>query len=440
MRHKSFQLYNKTTPPCSAGSLQPGARSPAFATTSLPGVSSWHPLRLGGSILSIFGFGFRAQVSLCTLVMVIALMLTTSDFAVGAVEEAASQPAPVAKPLRLGIVGLVHGHVYGFLQDALRRSDVQLVGMAEPRDELLRRYGKHHHTLPDAILFRDVDTMLDTARPEAVAVFTDTLGHADVVEACARRGIHVMMEKPLAVSMEHARRIERAARTSSIHVIINYETTWYPNTQAAFTVVKRDKRIGGIRKIVVLDGHQGPKEIGVSHEFLEWLTDPARNGSGALHDFGCYGADLATWLMDGRRPTQVVAVTQQLKSDPVYKQVDDEATILLTYPDAQVIIQASWNWPYSRKDIEIYSETGVYSSVGSQAYRLGRGPGNDDLKQAPPPKPPMTDSISYLRAVARGEIKPKGLSSLAVNMIVTEILDAARRSAETGQAVTLDKQ
>ena len=66
-------------------------------------------------------------------------------------------------------------------------------------------------------------------------------------------------------------------------------------------------------------------------EFLAWLNDPKLNGGGALYDFGCYGADLMTWLMDGQRPISVTATTQQIKPD-IYPRVDDEATIILTYP------------------------------------------------------------------------------------------------------------
>jgi len=122
-----------------------------------------------------------------------------------------------------------------------------------------------------------------------------------------------MMEKPLAVSMEHARAIQQAARRSSIHVLVNYETTWYPSHELAYALVRRQGAVGELRKIVVRDGHQGPKEIGCPESFLSWLTDPVLNGGGAIMDFGCYGADLITWLMQGQRPLRVTAVTQQLK-------------------------------------------------------------------------------------------------------------------------------
>jgi predicted dehydrogenase len=162
------------------------------------------------------------------------------------------------------------------------------------------------------------------------------------------------------------------------------------------------------------------------------------NGGGALTDFGCYGADLVTWLMDGQRPTAVLAVTQQIKPE-VYPKVDDEATILLTYPHAQAIIQASWNWPFDRKDMEVYGRTGYVLVPQRDLLRVRKaGAEEKELKLSPPPAPsPMMDEIAYLAAVVRGEVQPSGLSSLEVNLIVTEILDAARQSAKTGKRIDL---
>ena len=74
--------------------------------------------------------------------------------------------------------------------------------------------------------------------------------------------------------------------------------------------MKEQKAGGEIRKMVAMDGHEGPKEINVQPEFLAWLTDPVKNGAGALFDFGCYGANLMTWLMDNQRPIKVTAIAQ----------------------------------------------------------------------------------------------------------------------------------
>ena len=238
-------------------------------------------------------------------------------------------------------------------------------------------------------------------------------------------------------SLEDALAIEKAARTGKIQVLVNYETSWYRSNHAAYDLV-HDGALGDVRKVVVHDGHNGPKEIGVEPEFLAWLTDPKLDGGGALFDFGCYGADLMTWLMDGQRPQAVTAVTQQLKPE-IYSRVDDEATIILTYPHAQAIIQASWNWPFDRKDMEVYGRTGYAITVKRDDLRVRRAGDNSHEEQlaAKTVPAPYDNSLSYVRAVILDGAKPDALSSLETNVTVTEILDAARRSAASGKTVQL---
>jgi predicted dehydrogenase len=348
-------------------------------------------------------------------------------------------PAETKTPLRVAIVGLVHGHVQGFLQQSLHSPEIEIVGIAEPDGQLASAYATKYG-FDRGLLFSDLEEMLGRTHPQAALVYTNTYDHRRVVEICARHGVHVMMEKPLAVSFEDALAIEKAAHLGKIQVLVNYETTWYPSNRAAYDLV-HEKALGDIRKVVVHDGHSGPKEIGVGPEFLTWLTDPKLDGGGALFDFGCYGADLMTWLMDGARPETVTAVTQQIKPD-VYPQVDDEATIILTYPKAQAILQASWNWPFDRKDMEVYGKTGYVITVKRNDIRVRRGvTGNEDNPEeqvaAKPVPTPYDNSLSYLRAVVVSGMKSDGPSSLGINLTVTEILDAARRSAASGKTIRL---
>ena len=254
--------------------------------------------------------------------------------------------------------------------------EIEIVGVAEPDPQLLSqaatRYG-----FDRTLLFTDLEDMLAKAHPQAVLVYTNTYDHRRVVEICARHGVHVMMEKPLAVSLDDALAIEKAAHAGKIQVLVNYETPGIRSNHAAYDLV-HEGALGDVRKVVVHDGHNGPKEIGVEPEFLAWLTDPKLNGGGALFDFGCYGADLMTWLMDGQRPQTVTAVTQQIKPE-IYSRVDDEATIILTYPKAQAIVQASWNWPFGRKDMEVYGQTGYVITVQRDDIRVRRG--GDDTQR-----------------------------------------------------------
>jgi predicted dehydrogenase len=342
---------------------------------------------------------------------------------------------PATPPFRLAIAGLVHGHADGFFRLLSRHRGVQIVGVFDPDRTLAERYAEQYH-LPPPVLFTDLATMLDRVKPEAVATFTSTYDHPMVVEACAARRIPVMMEKPLAVSDEAAHAIQRAASRSHIAVMVNYETTWYPSHGAMWSLIHGQDAVGAVRKMVALDGHQGPQEIGVGPEFLAWLTDPVQNGAGALFDFGCYGANLMTWMMDNQRPLRVTALTQTIKPR-VYPRVDDEATVLLEYPQAQGIIQASWNWPFNRKDFAVYGEHGYAMAVGGDVLRV-RLPGGQEETRSPAPLPAEDhDSLSYLTAIVRGARQPEGLSSLENNLIVTEILTAARESARTGRRILL---
>ena len=350
---------------------------------------------------------------------------------------AMSSQAQTAQPqaLRVGIVGLVHGHVHGFLGQFRHSPEIDIVAVAEPDRQLLAQAAAKYG-FDQMHLFTDLEPMLVKTHPQAVLVYTNTYDHRRVVEICARHGVHVMMEKPLAVSIDDAHAIEQTAHTAKIHVLVNYETSWYRSNHAAYDLVHAGA-IGDIRKVVVHDGHKGPREIGVEPEFLAWLTDPKLNGGGALFDFGCYGADLMTWLMDGLRPTTVRAVTQQIKPQ-IYAQVDDEATIILTYPKAQAIIQASWNWPFDRKDMEVYGETGYVITVKRDDLRVRRSEDKPEEQLAAKSVPvPYDNELSYLRAVILEGAKEDALSSLDTNVIVTEILDAARRSAAEGRTVAL---
>jgi len=347
-------------------------------------------------------------------------------------------------PLRLGIIGLVHGHAEGFLNGgalvpaggALHRSDVEIVGIAEPNRQLFDSYARKFHLSPN-LYFSSVDEMISRVHPQAALVFTSTFGHTEAVEQCARHGVHVMMEKPLAVSYQDALAIQQAAERGHIHVLVDYETSWYASNTAARDLLRQDA-LGVIRKVIVRDGHRGPKLIHVPPEFFSWLTDPKLDGAGALYDFGCYGADLMSWLMNGEAPLTVTAVTQHLQPD-LYPKVDDEANVILAYRNAVAILEASWNWPVDIKNMDVYGRTGFAKTVGHDRIDVQRdGEKQDNVRQARALQPPNDDPLHYFEAVLRGEVSEgDSLSSLKTNVLVSEILDAARRSAQTGKTVNL---
>jgi len=364
--------------------------------------------------------------------------------------------AQQAPPLRVAVVGLEHGHVEGFLAALPQHSDVQLVGIADSDPALFAKYQKRF-SLADTLFYRSEASMIERTHPQAVLVYTSIAEHRPAIEIAAQYGVSVMVEKPLTISVDDALAIRRTAQHYKIHVLVNYETTWYASNKAAFSEAW-EGQIGEVRRVEIHDGHQGPKEIGVPPEFFNWLTEPAKNGAGALYDFGCYGADLMTTLMRGETPLTVTAVLNHDKPQ-IYRNVDDDATIVLTYPHTQAVIMASWNWPFGRKDMEVYGATGYAITVGPD--KLRRRHEHDTAEESvtlPPEQGFGRDSLTYLKAVIANELVPYGdstsgaangasivknlkgdQSSLDTNLIVMQILDAARESARTGKSVNLTK-
>ena len=355
-----------------------------------------------------------------------------------------SPVAPAPQPLKLAIVGLAHGHVLGFLHGsalvpaggAARRPDVEIVAVVDPSQELFDKYAKEFHFNPE-MYFANVEDMIASVHPQAALVFTSTFDHTKAVEDCARHGVHVMMEKPMAVTYKDALAMADAARRGHVHVLVDYETSWYSSNKAAHDLLEKGS-LGDLRKVVVRDGHRGPKLINVAPEFFAWLTDPKLNGAGALYDFGCYGADLMTWLMHDQPPLSVTAVTQQQQPE-VYPKVDDEADVILKYPASIALVQGSWNWPFDVKTMDVYGRTGSAKTITRDDIEVRQqGSKEAELEHGDPVPAPYDDPLHFLAAVIHGQVSEEGtLSSLKTNLIVSEILDAARRSAQTGQTVKL---
>ncbi len=347
------------------------------------------------------------------------------------------QVLAVAEPLKIGVVGLTHTHVHWILGRP-DRGDIEIVGIVEPNEDLARRYTQQHGFTMDLVV-PTMEALVSRGRVDGVTAFNSIREHLDVVRFFAPRGIHVLVEKPMAVNFEHAQEMVQLSRKHGIHLLTNYETTWYATNHRAYALLHDEQRLGDLRKVVVHDGHRGPEEIGVNQEFLDWLTDPIANGGGAVTDFGCYGVNLLNWLTKGARPLTVTGVTQQLKPHK-YPKVDDEATIILTYPKMQGIVQASWNWPISRKDMEVYGERGQVICHNGNELSLRLGDEHPEERVTLPKRgAPLDDPFAFFAAVIRGDhvVQPFDLSSVENNLLVNEILDAAIRSAATGKSVSL---
>jgi predicted dehydrogenase len=340
--------------------------------------------------------------------------------------------------LKVVIAGLSHDHVNSML-DKNKNGDIIIIGIAEP-DEQLHSKKKNDYQLPDSIFYNSISAALKKNKPDLVMVFNAPVEHLAVIEACIPLKIPVMVEKPLCFSNTEAIKIKSLSEKYNTKVFTNYPSIWYTCFMELLLRTNEKIELGSVNKMEMHGGHIGPIEIGCSNYFTNWLTDAAKNGGGALTDFGCYGASIMTALMKGKTPSSVYATTRHTKPK-VYPKADDDATIVLEYAGATGIIEASWNWPYTIMDVEAYGTKGYlyasqFNASGEQSSlqsKTDKGAKTEEISV-----PQYKDEVEYLTAVIKnGAADNNKPLSLEQNIIVVKILDAARRSAKEGRKVLL---
>jgi predicted dehydrogenase len=330
----------------------------------------------------------------------------------------------------IAVVGLVHSHVWGHLGKMASGKPARLVGVAETVPELIAEAQKRG--VPQDLFMSDWKKMIDEKKPEIVWAFVENNRHMEIVEYCAPRKIHVMFEKPLASNHKEAVAIKNLAAKHGTYVLVNYQMAWWPSNYAAKEFADSGQ-IGEIYRVRGVVGHGGPgAPTGTNKWFVEWLTDPAKNGAGALVDFGCYNA---LWsLMYLGRPQSVYAVTNQLRPQE-FPKVEDNATIVLHYPKGTAILEGSWDLPRSFQDLEIFGRKGSINMTGQKVeVRIGR---NVEDVTPKPLAPEAAEPIAAMIHSIETKTPPGGMTALDINIEVVEILDAAKESIRTGRAVRL---
>ena len=189
---------------------------------------------------------------------------------------------------RIAVIGLVHSHAWGHLPRMVSGKPATLVGVAETNPALIAEARKIG--VAESLIFADYEKMLDTQKPEIVWAFVENNRHLEIARACAKRKIHLMYEKPLASTYKDALEIRALAKQAGIHVLTNYQMAWWPSNYAAKSLADSGA-LGQVFRLRGVVGHGGPGSEGARNQFFfEWLTDPVKNGGGALMDFGCYNA------------------------------------------------------------------------------------------------------------------------------------------------------
>jgi len=335
----------------------------------------------------------------------------------------------MARKYRVGVASMVHDHVWGELKHWAELPNAEIVAAGDPNADLTDRI-RAEYNVPH--VYGTWQEMVEKEELDVVQAAAENSAGADIVEACAARGIHVISEKPMSATLAQAERMVRAAQSAGTLLMVNWPTAWAP------TVQEMERRIlgGDIGRVFYLkqrSAHNGPMEIGCSRHFWSWLYDEEKNGAGALMDYCCYSADMCARFLG--LPEKVTGFRGTFVKD--YPVPDDNAIILMKYASAFGVAEASWTQTvgYATPNPVAYGTEGSIAISGSKVIIQNNG--RQNAIEAPPTLAPMTSGPEYLLHCLDTGAPIEGFCSMEISRNAQEILEAGKRSADTGQTLAL---
>ncbi len=335
------------------------------------------------------------------------------------------------KPIQLGVIGLVHDHVWHELSQWLQTGQVALAAASEAQPALLHRARDEFGA---GQVFASTQEMLDACPLDIVQVCTSNADSAEAVAAAAERGIHAVVEKPMTATLEQADRMLAAAQQHQTQLLINWPFRWRLPTLHAWELVLAGE-IGNVFNSHIRMAHKGPREFGCSDAFCNWLYDPDQNGGGALVDYCSYGAVAFRYLFG--MPDSVQAVCGNWTKNDIT--VEDNAAITLLYPNRHVVTEASWSQIPSYHDSIYYGTTGTLWTHSGKLW-IAR----EDASPAEISVPELAPGLrsgpeTMLTCLDRG-IEPPDVCSARVARDAQEILQAGLHAAQPGVRTMLPRK
>ena len=336
---------------------------------------------------------------------------------------------------KIGVLGLHHDHVWSNLDELARLDNATLVGAADPSPELRAKYEAAHGGTTHA----DYANLLDSAELDAVYIFASNKTSEDLAVMACERGIHCLVEKPMAATLAGADKMLAATEAAGVRLMINWPFAWWPQLRAAIDAARAGE-IGQLWQVKYRAAHEGPKELGCSPQFCDWLYDAELNGAGALMDYCCYGSVLARVLLGSPASVSGVKLNTGFKPD---LPLEDNAILVLSYPQALATTEASWTQigKLTAYTTVLYGSSGtlmVEPRGGGQLIKATADCPEGEPLPVPPAPPELRDASShFLHLIENPEAAIHPLCEARACRDAQEILEAGLIAAREGRSVSL---
>jgi len=341
----------------------------------------------------------------------------------------------MAKIDRLGFLGLTHDHVWHNMDSLKPFKDAQYVCAADPNEELLQQIHGDLN-IPQDKLYKDYKEMLAKEDLDAVLIFSANQLHAEMVEAAAAHKLHCMVEKPMARTVAECDRMIKACKDAGVRLMVNFPIQWNPDLRNACDLIKAG-RIGRLWMVKYRDGHKGPKELGCSDYFCDWLYDQEKNGGGALADFCIYGSNVTAHLLG--RPTRVIGAKASLVKKELG--VEDNGVLIAHFDDkdAMAIIEGTWSQMAQGNTLGFFGTTGTIATNAFQPreWFLNTVDGEFEKLTAAPLPAEEDRMIKYFVRRVRNNQPFDYFVDPEHARLAQEYVESAFQSIEAGQPVAL---
>ncbi|MFN7471877.1 MAG: Gfo/Idh/MocA family protein [Roseiflexaceae bacterium] len=336
----------------------------------------------------------------------------------------------MTRTIRLAVLGMSHDHVWDFIKHAQTTPGVDIVVAADP-DSILRAKAVAHGI---ATTSADTHAVLTRSDIDAVAIFADNRASVALGIAAAQRGMHVLVEKPIAADYAGAVALTQAAHRAGVSLMVNWPIAWWATVQYAITLIERG-RIGRLFQVQYRAAHGGPRELGCSPQFVDWLYDPYRNGAGVIMDYCCYGAALTCMFLG--LPARVTAVAGRLRKEDL--PAEDNAVLVMQHASAISTATASWTQQGHLTSYEpmFYGDKGTLVVRGGKLLLSDVEHDEGTVLRVPKIAPGYTHAVEHFAAVIRGDVALMALCSPQVALMAQHVLEAGVISANTNEAVSL---
>jgi glucose-fructose oxidoreductase len=330
-----------------------------------------------------------------------------------------------SKRVRWAAIGLGRFAQKAILPGFESAKNAELVALISNDTEKLRKLGKKYRVAHHAS-YDELEAVLSEADVDAVFLAVPNSLHRPFVERCARAGVDVLCEKPMAVSVDDCEAMIRACQDNQVRLMIGYRLQFEEANRKAIEVTRSGK-LGELRSFHSTFSFQVSPGIRTHEE----------TGGGPLHDIGVYCINSARTLFSDE-PIEVSALAAS-REEERFHEVDEQVAVILRFPRERLAtFQVSFGSSYAGW-YELIGTDGrlridpAFSYRGARVLTVERG---DKVRSK---RYKATDQLAaeivYFSDCIRDGVEPEpsGTEGLAD----VRVVEAIQRSLDTGAPVTL---